>query len=88
MGSSQYLIVQLIEYHMNKKTDLNLSLQMDLNMDSILGLTKEMIWVLQVYHMKDLQMKILMVHLIYFNWGYKTELKYCSIFGISLVQEE
>ena len=45
-------------------------------MDSNLGLTKELSWVLQLDHLTDIMMASLMVHLTEPPWDEKTELSW------------
>ena len=49
-------------------------LQMELQMDSNLGLMKELSWFIQLAPLKDIKTEILMVHLMGYQWDERMEL--------------
>ena len=70
------LMVHLMGLHWYEKTELHFDLQIDLLMGLNLCLRKELSWVLQLDHLKDTKMAILMVYLIGSHWDEKTELQW------------
>ena len=70
------LMVHLIGSHWEEEMEMHWYLQMELQMDLNLGLMKELSWVLQLDHLKDTKMAILMVYLIGSHWDEKTELQW------------
>ena len=74
VGVVQWGTCPLAGSHWDEKTKPNWYLHMELQMDSNLGLMKELTWVLLLAPLKDIMMASLMVHLMGYHWNDNTDL--------------
>ena len=64
----EILMVKFMEPHKYQEIELNLDINMDLHMDSQLVWMKEMGQIIQLDNTKDLNIPILMIHLMEYHW--------------------